>query len=116
MDIKEALKNIPDHGFIKLTSQRLSSLTAEQRIGLIRRGNELYNKGEVEQAKRIFLTTGYSDGIIRVGDLYYSENKFIEAFRMYVLAPAPAKKERMIESMAMVVQHWLKTEKEEIDA
>lgn len=116
MDVKEALKNIPHDGFIKLASQKIAALTAEQRVGLIRRGNEFFNKGEVEQAKRIFLTTGYSDGITRIGDYYYREKNYLEAFRMYAMAPAPTKKDSMIESMAMVVRHWLKAEKGQVDA
>jgi hypothetical protein len=108
MKREEALKNIPKQGFIKLTRDQGPTLSREQRTALIRRGNELFNKGEYEKAKKIFITTGYSDGIKRIGDYYISKKKVLEAFRMYNLAPAQQEIDNMIEQMAGVVRHWLK--------
>ena len=111
MKRNEILKKIPRKGFLKVGRIKNTDLTAEQKTVLNRKGNELFNNKEFEKAKRIFLTTGYSDGIIRLGDYHYQNNDALEAFRMYVLAPAQDKKEMLIEKMASVVQCWLKDEK-----
>jgi hypothetical protein len=92
-------------GFIKTSAAPLS---AQQRAILIRKGNELFNKGDVEQSKRIFLTARYTDGIIRLGDYYMKKNQPLEAFRMYWLAPDRRKSDQLIEKMAGVVRGWLK--------
>jgi hypothetical protein len=102
------IAGLPKEGFLKVGSQKTESLTGQQRTALIRKGNELFNAGEVERAKRIFLTTGYADGIIRVGDAYYKKRDPLEAFRMYWMAPAPDKRAEMIEKMALIVHRWLK--------
>ena len=92
-------------GFLKTEQRPISS---QQRTVLVRKGNELFNKGEIEQAKRIFLTARYTDGIIRIGDHYAKQNRPLDAFRMYWLAPERRKSEYMIEQMAGVIRKWLK--------
>lgn len=104
----DALKHIPREGFIKLTRDSAPAITAEQRTALIRKGNELFNNGQVEQAKRVFLTARYGDGLARVGDYYFGRDEHLEALRMYWLAPAPDKVERLIEKMTSVVQKWMR--------
>lgn len=94
-------------GFIKTTGDRVGTLTSEQRTLLIRKGNELFNTGRMEQAKRIFLTTGYTDGLIRLGDHYDKNNDPYEALRLYKVAPAPEKAEVIIEKMAGVLRQLL---------
>ena len=41
-------------------------MTEKERVALIRKGNELYNAGKIEEAIRIFTATGYKDGLTRV--------------------------------------------------
>ena len=94
-------------GFLKSAAQP-TLISGQQRAVLIRKGNELFNKGEVEAARRVFLTTGYTDGLVRVGDHYMQRSRPLEAFRMYWLAPERSKSDRMIEKMAAVVRIWLK--------
>lgn len=94
-------------GFLKTGSPPSRTVSSEQRTALVRKGNQLFNAGNVEQAKRVFLTTRYTDGIIRVGDYYMKNNKPLEAFRMYWLAPERRKSEQLIEKMAGVVRTWL---------
>lgn len=108
MDIEKTIASIPKEGFIKVRRQRPATLSGSQKSALIRKGNELFNAGNLEQAKRIFLTTGYTDGLVRVGDYYYKKRDLFEAIRMYWLAPAPDKKEMIVEMMATAVQRWLK--------
>jgi len=92
-------------GFIKTTDK--TTLDRGQRAALIRKGNELYNNGKYEEAKRVFLTTHYTDGLIRLGDHYTTEKQPLEAFRMYWLAPDRHKTEYLVERMANVVREWL---------
>jgi hypothetical protein len=112
MKKEEVLKKIPKEGFLKVTDYRKTDLSSQQKTVLNRKGNQLFNEGKYDQAERIFLTTGYSDGIMRMGDHYYNNNNMLEAFRMYVIAPAPDKKEMMIEKMAGIVRYWLHDNKE----
>lgn len=99
---------IPKEGFIKVSSPKAAPLSGQQKTALIRKGNELFNAGDYEAAKRIFLTTGYTDGIIRMGDHYVKANEPLEALRMYWIAPAPDKKELILEGMSRVLHKWLK--------
>lgn len=104
---KEALKHIPKEGFLKTGSIVRPKLSGEQRTALIRKGNELFNNGDFEKAKRVFITAGYADGLSRMGDYYYEKNQPLEALKMYITAPAPDKKEKLIERMALTVRFWL---------
>ena len=47
----------------------------KQRIELIRKGNELFNKGEIDLAAKIFVKTGYRDGITRVADHFFYDKR-----------------------------------------
>jgi hypothetical protein len=105
---RDVLEQMPKEGFIKLTSEANRSLSGQQRTALIRKGNVLFNQGKVDMAKRIFLTAGYTDGLIRLGDYYYKRRQPLEAFRMYRLAPYKSSAEKMVEKMAMILRSWLK--------
>ena len=95
-------------GFVKTTDR--PDIDGGQRAALIRHGNEFFNSGRYEDAKRIFITTRYTDGLIRMGDYYYERNEVLEAFRMYWLAPDHRKTDYLVERMAGVVRGWLKDE------
>ncbi len=110
VNVNEKLPPAP--GFVKVAAARRPGLSLEQKSALIRKGNELFNSGKVLEAKRIFLTVGYSDGLIRVGDHHMRQNEPLEAFRMYWLAPDRVRAEPMIEKMAQIVQAWLRTDEE----
>jgi len=94
-------------GFQRLTKNSRPKISAEQRSGLVRRGNELLNNGKVSEAKRVFLTVAYSDGLIRVGNYYLKHNQPLEAFRMFWQAGARREIDSMAERMAGVLQQWL---------
>ena len=95
-------------GFIKITDTPVASLSAGQKAALNRTGNTLFNKGDIEQARRIFTTTGYSDGLTRVGDAYAKKNEPIKALKQYVLAHNVKKSEPIYECMARVISAVLK--------
>lgn len=107
--IKEQIKRKqgPD-GFIKVTDNPISTLNSEQKVILNRKGNELFNKGRIEEARRIFITTGYSDGLTRVGDHYQKKNEIIKALKVYILAHNKNKAEPIYEKMAEITSVFLK--------
>nr|WP_180487645.1 hypothetical protein [Treponema socranskii] len=90
-------------GFIKTADAPVSALSIRQKAALNRTGNTLFNKGDIEQARRIFTTTGYSDGLTRVGDAYAKKNEPIKALKQYVLAHNVKKSEPIYECMARVI-------------
>jgi hypothetical protein len=106
MEAGEALRKIPKEGFLKLTMER-AALAPETRTALVRRGNELLNQGKHELAKKIFLTTGYADGLVRLGEVYEKQGRSLEAFRMFWLAKYRKKVDPAVERMVGVVRHWL---------
>lgn len=105
MKIPESLFSGP--GLIRTTQPDAPSIDSAQRAGLIRRGNAFFNDGKIEAAKKIFLTTHYSDGLIRIGDHYYKKNDFISALQMYALAPDQVKMDDLLERIAIVIRKWL---------
>lgn len=107
MKKEEFAKLLPHDGFLKISKTGRKQLPSGDRASLIRKGNEQYNAGNIELAKRIFITTGYSDGLIRVGDWYQKSGDCLEALRLYWLAPAPDKVEVIMEKTASVVRGWL---------
>ena len=46
-----------------------------ERVLLIRKGNELYNQKKYDEAIKLFLKADYMDGIMRVADYYYYDMK-----------------------------------------
>ena len=109
MDIKKAFENKDgEKCFIKTTIKPV--VGSEQKAALNRRGNVLFNSGDIENARRIYQTTGYSDGLSRVGDYYKSKGYVMEALRMYWMAPDRTKFEPIIMQLAIVLQGILHEE------
>jgi len=103
MDIKKEFERFKDQGsFLKVTSS--TPVESSQKALLNRKGNQMYNDGNVEGAKKVFLTTKYSDGLSRVGDYYKSQNKPLEALQMYWIAPDRTKSEPLLEQLAAVLR------------
>ena len=75
---------------------------------LNRKGNLLFNNGAVEGARRIFVTTGYSDGLTRVGDYYKSKGRYIDALGMYCMAPNEKKRAEVSMELALLIKSLLK--------
>ncbi len=83
-------------------------MTKDERIKLIRKGNEFFNNGEIDKALKIFIHTDYKDGINRVADYYYYEKqKPLIAFKLYQRAGNKRMIEELIEKMAMVIRYLL---------
>jgi hypothetical protein len=110
---KNLFQRFPGEGLIKTADEPISGVEADRKVKLNRKGNELFNKGEVETARRIFQTTGYSDGLIRVGDKYLGEGRSVDALKMYWLAKDKRKTTAMIDSIVIVIEKLLREEEEE---
>jgi hypothetical protein len=108
MSADDILKKLPPSGFLKVTRENPAQLTQENRAALIRRGNDFFNRGDTDLARRIFLTTGYSDGLIRVGDRLVLSGRPLDALAAYWAAPCPEKVELLVGRMSGVVRQWLK--------
>lgn len=111
--MKENLKNEIDkkqgsQGFIKVTDQPVSALNDQQKVALNRKANALFNEGKYDMAERIFITTGYSDGLTRVGDVYLTKNQHLKALRMYLLAHNKRKSDPLIEKLSGIVSLMIK--------
>ena len=103
MDYKKVFDKFEEENvFIKTTVQ--PSMDSAQKAALNRKGNVLYNSGDIEGARRIFITTGYSDGLSRIGDYYKSQNRLVEALHMYWIAPDRTKAEPLIMQLALIIQ------------
>ena len=63
----KVLEQMPESSFLRVTRKDVPSA---QRAALIRKGNQLYADGKYDFAERIFVTVHYSDGLVRLGDLY----------------------------------------------
>jgi hypothetical protein len=111
MDIKKTFEKFDDENtFIRTTSAQ--PIDGSQKAALNRRGNQLFNSGDVEGARRIFITTGYSDGLSRVGDYYKSQNRILDALRMYWIAPDRNKSEPIFKELAFLMQGMINEERE----
>ena len=82
-------------GFIKVTDRPVQSLNSEQKVILNRKGNVMFNEGEIEGARRLFTTTGYSD-------------ESLKALKQYVLAHNKSKAEPIYEKIASVISKLLR--------
>jgi len=111
MDIQNIFDKIDAESiFIKTTSK--PAINGPQKAALNRRGNNLFNSGDIEGARRIFLTTGYSDGLIRIGDYYNSNGRSLDALRMYWIAPDHNKAEPIIVQLSSIISSLIKEEEE----
>ncbi len=94
-------------GFIKVTDQPVGTLSPQQRVMLNRKANELFNQGKYDMAERIFITTGYSDGLTRCGDKYAEKKEYLKALRLYLLAHNKRKSDPVIEKISGVISAML---------
>jgi hypothetical protein len=99
---------MPKEGFLKVTRPSPPEISSEQKAQLIRKANELFGQGDLDNAKKIFVATRYSDGMIRLGDLYARQKDYLSAFQMYKMAPAPDRAEAMILKLTSVLKKWIK--------
>jgi hypothetical protein len=109
---KNLFDRFPADGLIKTADLPTPGVEPDRKAKLNRKGNELFNTGDVEAARRVFQTTGYSDGLIRVGERYMAERRPLDALKMYRLARDDRRAEELISSAALVIQFLLSEEEE----
>ena len=99
-------QKIPD-GFIKVTDNPVAGLNSEQKVVLNRKANIMFNNGNIEDARRIYITTGYSDGLTRVGNYYLSKHQSLKALKAYTLAHNKREASQIYEDIAKVISTLL---------
>ncbi|MDR0554125.1 MAG: hypothetical protein LBG76_04930 [Treponema sp.] len=111
MDSKKLFNRFEDQSvFIKTVTR--PPIDGTQKAALNRKGNVLYNAGDVEGARRIFLTTGYTDGLVRVGDYYKKQGRALDALRMYWIAPDRSKSAAIIEELSVIIRNLIHEEED----
>jgi hypothetical protein len=110
MDYKKIFERFEDEpqGFIKTTAK--TAIDSAQKAALNRKGNVLFNSGKIEEARRIFLTTNYSDGISRVCDYYKAQGRVLDALKMYWIAPDKTKAEPLIIQLSEIIRYYIQKE------
>lgn len=106
-------KNFPDDGLIKTVDEPNEELSSAQKAQLNRRGNVLFNEGDIETARRIFQTTGYSDGLMRVGEAYLDSGKPIDALKMFKLSHDHVRSGELVEKAALAIRKMLAEKEKE---
>jgi hypothetical protein len=102
-------------GFVKvggapaLSSVVKPTLSSEQKVLLNRRANEMFNNGLVEDAKRIYLATGYSDGLTRVADTYLKKGREMDALTLYLRAHNQRNSAPLAEKLAKIISKLMNT-------
>lgn len=94
-------------GLIKSTDKPVQNLSTEQKAALNRKGNQFFNEGEIDSARRIFVTTGYSDGLSRIGDFFLEKGAELEALKMYWLAHNRRKADPLVKKLALIIETML---------
>lgn len=103
-DLKILLdEKVACEGFIKTTENPTKTLTSEQKAILNRKGNMLFNSGDINTARRIFLATGYSDGLKRIGDNFKERGDDLSALKYYWLAHNKKMSAPIIEKLAQFI-------------
>lgn len=96
--------------FIKDSDNPVKTLTSEQKVILNRKANILFNEHNIESARRIFITTGYSDGLIRVGNYYKEQKQALKALKAYYLAHNKQKCDEIYAEIANFLSNYIKSE------
>jgi hypothetical protein len=107
---EDIINKSPEAGFFFRSTKPNSELTSKDKVSLVRKGNEFFNSGNLAAARRVYITTSYGDGLIRMGDHYAQKKDFLEAFRMYWLGKEKKKCDALIEKMVFVIREWLHEE------
>ncbi len=94
-------------GFIKTSDSPVSTLTDQQKVILNRKGNMLFNQGDILGARRLFITTGYSDGLTRVAEVSREQGDELDALKLYLLAHNRKQAEPLIEKIAHIISQMI---------
>lgn len=82
----------------------------EEKVKLVRAGNEHFNKGNISEAIRLFVKAGYRDGIMRVADYYYFDKKQpLIAFKFYKMINRKDRVDEIFARMMFALGKWLRS-------
>ena len=85
----------------------------KQRVELIRKGNELFNKGDIETAARVFIKTSYRDGLTRVADYYFFDRRLpLNALPYYKMVNRKDKVDEIYERMLFALGKMIGQDKQ----
>lgn len=101
--------------FIKVTDRPNGGLSSEDKVILNRKANVMFNEGNIEAARRLYTTTGYSDGLTRVGDRYMEKKKPLVALKQYILAHNDRKTDEIYGKVATLISALLEDGAEKED-
>ena len=101
-------KQIPE-GFIKVTDQPVQTRTSQQKVILNRKGNVLFNEGNIEGARRIFFTPEYPDELTRVAEKNKKKKQYLKALKLYILAHNDRKAEPIYDKIAKTLSVLIKS-------
>lgn len=88
-------------------------MNKKTRAQLIRKGNQAFNDGQLDLARRIFIQTNYRDGLVRLGDyLYYQKKKPLLALTYYRKAGDQKKINEIFARMVWALKRWIRPEEE----
>ncbi len=107
---KQFSRKLIGEGFIKVTEKPTQTLSSEEKALLNRKGNVFFNEGNIQMARRVFLATGYSDGLTRVGDSFLKQGDELSALKMYWLAHNKSKSSALIQKAANIVSALISDE------
>jgi hypothetical protein len=83
-------------------------MDSKERVELIRRGNELFNKGEISKAAALFVKTDYRDGLTRIADyLFYDKKQPLVALKYYRMVNRQDKVSEIFERMVFALGRLL---------
>ena len=82
----------------------LLKLSASERVRLIQQGNKCLNENNIEQAKKIFTTIGYKEGLKSIARYYADKGNMIGAYLMFRQAGA-----KETERLEQNIIHTIKT-------
>ena len=88
-------------------------MDSEEKVALVRKGNECFNKGDIKEAIKFFVKAGYRDGIMRVADHYYYDNRQpLVALKFYKMINRQDRIDEIHARMMFALGQWLKPSKE----
>lgn len=79
----------------------------QKRTVVIRKANQYLNDGDYENAELLFLATKYQDGLIKLADRHYKEQRIGRAYKLYKAANQQEMTEKLLDLMTGAVQELL---------
>jgi len=95
---------------IKKGNASKKNIDSSTRVQLIRKGNEFLQNGEIENAKKIFITVDYKDGLVRLGDFYLKNKDLYKSAEMYFMSENKSKIKAFSKKCALIIEKFLNEE------